>query len=334
MTFEPRPGQDDALASTAPVLIVMGGAGTGKTTTAAAVVRRELEEAHHDRAARRRALFLSFSRGAVSQILDRTSNTLGPRAAFVEVTTFHAFAWKVIKLFGSIVGLDDPKLISPSEAKVFGTAGGVTYDQLIPVAVRLIAVPALQAHLGERWQIVVCVEFQDTTRDQFDLITRIRGEARLLLPGDLNRCIYASLAGAVGVGAERVGAAESLPGAVRIDLPEVSHRDPTSILPAGASAVRRRNFGHAAVQAALDADMLSTRHTTDFAAGPAVVAEVVAELRADGHETVAIFSRHVDARRSLRCPQRRWHRPRDRRSIRRRDKRLGGAVRDAQPGSR
>ena len=299
MTFEPRPGQDAVLAATHPVVIVMGGAGTGKTTTAAAVVRRELDQAHRDRPTRRRALSLSFSRAAVSQILDRTSSTLGPHAAFVEVTTFHAFAWKLVKRFGSIVGLDDPKLISPSEAKLFGTAAGVTYDQLIPLALRLVAVPAIQAHLQQRWAIVVCDEFQDTTGDQFDLITRMRGEARLLLLGDLNQCIYTNLPGVIGVGPERVAAAESLPGAVRIDLPEVSHRDPTNILPAAASAVRRRDFSHAAVQAALDADMLSTRHTVDFADEPTVVAQVVADLRADGHETVAIFSHHVDATADL-----------------------------------
>ena len=299
MTFEPRRGQDDVLASTAPVLLVMGGAGTGKTTTAAVVVRRELDRAYQDRAVRHRALFLSFARAAVSQILDRTSNSLGLHAAFVEVTTFHAFAWNLVKRFGSIVGLDDPNLISPSEAKLFGTVGGVTYDQLMPMALRLITLPAIQAHLQQRWLVVVCDEFQDTTRDQFDLLTRIRGEGRLLLLGDLNQCIYASLPGAVGVGPERVDAAMSLPGAERIDLPEVSHRDPTNILPAAASAIRRRDFHHAAVQAALDADMLSTRHTTDLAAEPAVVAEVVAELRADGHETVAIFSHHVDATADL-----------------------------------
>ena len=298
MTFEPRPGQNHVLAATAPVVVVMGGAGTGKTTTAAAVVRRELDQARHNQADRRRALFLSFSRAAVGQILDRTSNTLGPHTSLVEVTTFHAFAWKLIKRFGSIAS-PDPKLISPSEAKLFGTAGGVTYDQLIPMALQLITVPAIRAHLQRRWALVVCDEFQDTTRDQFDLITRTRGEARLLLLGDLNQCIYASLPGAVGVGPERVDAAMSLPGAERIDLPEVSHRDPTNILPAAASAIRRRDFDHAAVQAALDTNMLSTRHTTDFAAEPVVVAEVVAELRADGHETVAIFSHHVDATAGL-----------------------------------
>ncbi|WP_298210750.1 UvrD-helicase domain-containing protein [Ferrimicrobium sp.] len=287
------------MAATDPVVIVMGGAGTGKTTTAAAVVRRELDQSHRDRTPRRRALFLSFSRAAVSQILDRTSGALDRHAAFVEVTTFHAFGWKLVKHFGSAVGLSEPKLISPSEAKLFGTTGGITYDELMPLALRLIAVPAIQRHLQQRWAIIVCDEFQDTTRDQFDLITRIRGEARLLLLGDLNQCIYTNLPGATGVGPERVAAAESLPGAVRIDLPEVSHRDPTNILPAAASAVRRRDFDHSAVQAALDAGMLSTRHTTDLAAEPKVVADVIVELRAEGHETVAIFSHHVDATADL-----------------------------------
>lgn len=299
MTFEPRPGQEDVLAATAPVVVVMGGAGTGKTTTAAALVRRELDRAHHDAAARRRALFLSFSRAAVSLILDRTEDSLGPHASFVEVTTFHSFAWKLINHFGSIVGLRNPKLTSPSEAKLFGAVGGVTYGQLIPTALRLIAIPAIRAHLQNRWTIVVCDEFQDTTKDQFELLTRIRGEARLLLLGDLNQCIYANLPGAVGVGPERVAAAMSLTDAVRIDLPEVSHRDPTNILPAAASAIRQRDFGHAAVQAALDAGMLSARHAADFAAEPVVVAEVVSELRADGHETIAIFSHHVDATAEL-----------------------------------
>ena len=77
---------------------------------------------------------------------------------------------------------------------------------------------------------------------------RIRGKARLLLLGDLNQCIYASLPGVMGVGPQRIEAALALPGAVRIDLPEVSHRDPTNILPAAASAILRRDFESTAVR--------------------------------------------------------------------------------------
>lgn len=299
MSFEPRPGQDVVLATSDPVVVVLGGAGTGKTTTAAAVVRRELDVTRSARTGPRRALFLSFSRAAVSQILDRTTDTLGDQAPFVEVTTFHAFAWHLIQRFGAAIGRDDPKLISPSEAKLFGVAGGVTYDDLIPMALQLTAIRAVEAHLKKRWAIIASDEFQDTSRDQFELITRIRGDARLLLLGDLNQCIYAALPGTVGVGPQRVDAALALPGAVRIDLPEVSHRDPTNILPAAASAIRRRDFEHDAVRAALDTQMLEIRHTSSFADEGPAVEELVTELRTLGYESVGIFSHHVDATASL-----------------------------------
>ena len=134
MSFEPRLGQDTVLDVDEPVVVVLGGAGTGKTTTAAAVVRRELDAARSARTGPQRALFLSFSRSAVIQILDRTVDAFGDQAPMVEVTTFHAFSWRLVQRFGAAIRLDNPKLISPSDAKLFGVSGGVTYDDLIPMA--------------------------------------------------------------------------------------------------------------------------------------------------------------------------------------------------------
>lgn len=186
MKFEPRPGQESVLDAEDPVLVVLGGAGTGKTTVAAAAVRRILDGARASAAQPRRALFLSFSRAAVGQIADRTSGTLGPQADFVEITTFHAFAWHLIRRWGGAIGLTDPKLISPSEAKLFGASSGITYDDLLPLALKVLDIPAVRQHLEHRWAVIVSDEFQDTSRDQFELIMRIRGPARLLLLGDLN----------------------------------------------------------------------------------------------------------------------------------------------------
>lgn len=89
MTYAPKDKQIDVITSTAPVVVVLGGAGTGKTTTAVAAARRHLEQADEElamarRAAARdgvrtrlpapeRALFLSFSRTAVAQIIDPCS---------------------------------------------------------------------------------------------------------------------------------------------------------------------------------------------------------------------------------------------------------------------
>lgn len=298
MSFEPRLGQEAVLDATDPVLVVLGGAGTGKTTVAAAAVRNVLDESQAGNGPRR-ALFLSFSRAAVAQIVDRTSTVLGRQARFVEITTFHAFAWHLIRRWGNVIGLPEPKLISPSEAKLFGATSGITYRDLVPLALQLLEIPAIRRHLEGRWAIIVSDEFQDTSDDQFAMVLRIRGNARLLLLGDLNQCIYTNLPGAVGVGPERVDAALALPGARKIELPDVSHRDPTNILPAAAAAIRQRDVEHDAVKAALDSGMLEVRHHPDAAKEGELVAALTRELRDAGHTSVGIFSHHVDATASL-----------------------------------
>lgn len=299
MKFEPYPGQELVLDAKDPVLVVLGGAGTGKTTVAAAAVRRILDHGRTSDAHPRRALFLSFSRAAVGQIVDRTSGTLGPQADFVEITTFHAFAWHLIRRWGNAIGLPDSRLISPSEAKLFGASSGITYDELLPLALKLLDIPAVRRHLERRWAVIVSDEFQDTSHDQFELIMRLRGRARLMLLGDLNQCIYTNFPGVVGVGPERVAAALALPGAREVRLPDVSHRDLTNILPAAATAIRQRNFDHDAIRAALDTGRLEVRHHRDLSAEGSLVSALVAELRDSGHESVGIFSHHVDATASL-----------------------------------
>ncbi|CAM5242653.1 AAA family ATPase [Streptomyces hirsutus] len=124
MTYEAKGEQRDVIESTAPILVVLGGAGTGKTTTAVAAARRHLEDADERLALRRRTahqsgrrtrlpapervLFLSFSRTAVAQIIDRSSNVIGPLAPRLEVATFHGFAWRIINSFGPHHGYPQP----------------------------------------------------------------------------------------------------------------------------------------------------------------------------------------------------------------------------------
>jgi len=243
VSYKPTPAQRTVIEAADPVLLVTGGAGTGKTTTAAAAVRACLERppgadpAAPAGGAPGRALFLSFSRAAVAQILDRTADILGPCQGRVQITTYHAFAWRLIERFGSAVGLPGPVLATESEIKLLGPDGTVRYRDLMPLALRLCAVPAIVAHLQSRWSVIVCDEFQDTDDGQYRLLLAIRGPARLLLLGDPNQCIYSNLPDAVGVGPQRVAAARALPGAREIALPEASHRDPSGVLPAAAAAI-------------------------------------------------------------------------------------------------
>jgi DNA helicase-2/ATP-dependent DNA helicase PcrA len=309
VTFTPNPTQREIIASSNPVLLVLGGAGTGKTTTAAAAARHHLEAGHRpaptrftpqDGAAPRRVLFLSFSRASVARIIERSGPLLGSSAGQVEVTTFHALAWSIIRRFGSLIDLPDPYLMTEAQAKLFAPDERVLrYSDLVPKALELLTTPAVQGHLKVRWSMIICDEYQDTDESQFELVNQVRGPGtRLLLLGDPNQCIYASLPGVVGVGPERLASALALPGARKVDLPEASYRDPSGVLPAAAAAIRRRTFDAPAIAVALASGRLEVRSELAPEDEAETVAGVVRELR-DAGDSVAVFSHHNDALANL-----------------------------------
>jgi DNA helicase-2/ATP-dependent DNA helicase PcrA len=305
-TYKPCRKQRAVIDSTGDVVVVLGGAGTGKTTTAAAAARAHLERSDALRSAsgisRRaasspgpdRVLFLSFSRASVARITDRSRTILGPYSDRVEVTTFHALAWRLIRRFGSAIDLPDPYLLTKAQAMLFNVTGALHYRDLVPKAMELLKLTAVADHVQRRWSLIVCDEFQDTDDRQYDFLCAIRGDARLILLGDPNQCIYASLPDAVGVSPGRLMAALNLPGSRLIELPEASHRDPSGVIPAAAAEIRRRKFDGPAVQAALSARRIHVFRYTDPESEADVVAEAVEALRAEGL-SVAVFSHHNDA---------------------------------------
>ncbi|MEQ6903768.1 ATP-dependent DNA helicase [Nocardioides sp. YIM 152588] len=102
-------------------LLVLAGPGTGKTTT--------LVEAIVDRIERRGAepeqvLALTFSRKAAEQLRDRVTARLGRTMATQLSSTFHSFAYSLVREFGDVDGLfPDPtrpplRLLSAPEQEV------------------------------------------------------------------------------------------------------------------------------------------------------------------------------------------------------------------------
>ncbi|MGH3220245.1 MAG: UvrD-helicase domain-containing protein [Streptosporangiaceae bacterium] len=304
--YVPGPEQRAVIESTDKVVVVLGGAGTGKTSTAGAAARAHLERSDARQSASDasyraasspgpdRVLFLSFSRASVARIIDRSRAILGPYSDRVEVTTFHALAWRLIRRFGSAIDLPDPYLLTKAQAMLFPGIEALQYRDLVPKAMELLDLPVVAAHLRRRWSLIICDEFQDTDDRQYALLRAIRGKGRLILLGDPNQCIYASLPDAVGVSPERLKAALNLPGAILIELPEASYRDPSGVIPAAAAAIRRRLFDAPAVRAAIDAGRIRVANYTELDSEPAVVAEAVTTLRDEGL-SVAVFSHHNDA---------------------------------------
>ncbi|WLQ45653.1 AAA family ATPase (plasmid) [Streptomyces laculatispora] len=315
MAYEAREDQRAVIEGVAPVLVVSGGAGTGKTTTAVAAARAHLEAADEtllrlrQEAARRgqrtqlpattRVLFLSFSRTAVAQIIDRAANVIGELRPRLEVSTFHGFAWKVITGFGAHHGFPPPQsVLSKANQTVPGAPPGLTYDQLMPAACRLLALTKVRNHYSGRYTLVICDEFQDTDATEWAFLQQIAPAAHRILLGDVNQSIYEGSFKPGVNPAARIADAMTLPGSRRLDLQAASYRDPSGVLPAAAEAARQRRFTDPALRAAARQGRLAVTRITDDT-GYAQVTELARSARQKKH-TVSIFTHTNIAVRSHR----------------------------------
>lgn len=85
-------------------LLVLAGAGTGKTRTLVARLARLVNEG----VAPERILLVTFSHRAAQELVRRTGHVLGaPTARRVHAGTFHATAHRLLRIYGSALGLAD-----------------------------------------------------------------------------------------------------------------------------------------------------------------------------------------------------------------------------------
>lgn len=220
------------------LILVLGGAGCGKTTTALWAARAELQRQPSSSV---RVAFLTFSRTAVDQIGSRSRAALTTYQDRIEVSTFHALAFRIVRSFGryAAYGPELPQLQSPAQVRLHGPQKDLlTYDDLIPLALDLLRSERLRALLAERWPLIICDEFQDTSDDQWSLLDMLRRESRLLLLADPNQMIYSFLP---GVGPQRLNQVKKVADLV-VELEPASHRDPSGMIPALALSIMSRNF--------------------------------------------------------------------------------------------
>lgn len=277
------PKQREAVDTRLPVVLVLGGAGTGKTTTALWAARQHL--LREGAGAQERVLFVTFSRTAVSQIARRSPSVLAEMGRRVEVQTFHSLAYRLLRAFGRYMGhVADPVLQTQARARIMGyDPGRITYDELLPQAIELVRAEPLHRLTQGRWTLIICDEFQDTSDDQWALLHNL-GSARCLLLADPHQMIYDYQH---SVGPQRLidakGAANLL-----VELEERSHRDPTGVIPAMAAAVRERDFGHEAVRHAVDVGRLQVVRAPGNEA-PDAVRILIKQLHNAGLTHIGVF---------------------------------------------
>lgn len=223
--------------------LVIAGPGAGKSRTALEVARLLLERV----VGKKKVLFLSFSNAAIRRLSEASGVEIAGKdtRGRLVFTTYHSLAAEILSSYSQFVGLPGKtKVIDNLEerfvaiqngwndsdekgyrAAIFSHAkqtGEIGFRTLVPLATSLMkSSTTLRRVYFRQFSLVIVDEFQDTSKDQWELLKVVGQDKQVLAFGDPNQIIYASLHNAT---AERLGEFEEWKGIKRMELPPVSHR--------------------------------------------------------------------------------------------------------------
>ena len=247
--------QKDVLAASGHAL-VQGGPGSGKTTIsilkAGNIVKERLSRGQH-------VLFLSFARATVSRVLEAIDEEGRlPREVkrLIEVDTYHAFFWRLIKTHGYLLGLPRRlNILTPhNEAVALSEVrNGYKADRYLSAAERtekneredaerlrlameeglvcfdlfadlvgqlLNGSNKIRALMANAYPTIILDEFQDTAADQWNVIQSLGRDSDLLALADPEQRIFDF----IGADPERLNHFIEEFNVVPIDLSDENHR--------------------------------------------------------------------------------------------------------------
>ena len=264
--------QKDVLAADGHAL-VKGGPGSGKTTVsilkAGNIVKERLRRGQ-------RVLFLSFARATVSRVLEAIDEEGElPREVkrLIEVDTYHAFFWRLIKTHGYLLGLPrrlniltphneavalseirndykaDGKLSAAERAKkkeredaerlrLAMEDGLVCFDLFADLVGQLLyGSNKIRGLIANAYPTIILDEFQDTAADQWHVIQALGRDSDLLALADPEQRIFDF----IGADPERLNHFIEEFKVVPIDLSDENHRSKgTDIVHFGNDILRGR----------------------------------------------------------------------------------------------
>jgi len=237
-------------------VLVIGGPGSGKTTIA---LRKALARIRAGIRPGQSVLFLSFSRAAVTRVLDAAKLEVpGEVLEHLSVQTFHSFFWSLLKTHGYLLGV--PRLLSillPQDEKalsggindddegwpawrdererLFRQDGRVAFDLFAPNAAALLAASAhLRGLVAVKHPLIIVDEAQDTGDSAWRCVELLASQTQIVCLADLEQQIFDFLP---GVGPERVAAIRATLAPLEVDLGGENHRSPDSEILAFANDV-------------------------------------------------------------------------------------------------
>lgn len=185
-------------------VLVTGGPGSGKTTIAllkAAAVSRSLNPGEE-------VLFLSFSRAAIQQIVQKSRDLLSQSdRALVRVQTYHAFCIDLLQSHGRLLSGRPCCFVVPGEERLRKAEyhenwdaerrrlaheeSSYCFDLLAPSAAELLErSTAVRTLLASKFPMVICDEFQDTDDDQWRMVRALASMTTLCVLADPEQRIF------------------------------------------------------------------------------------------------------------------------------------------------
>jgi DNA helicase II / ATP-dependent DNA helicase PcrA len=252
-------------------LLVTGGPGSGKTTVsilkASSIAEKNLRSGQ-------RVLFISFARASVSRVMEaiRYETTVAPATKRrIEVDTYHAFFWRILKTHGYLIGLPrslsilTPPQVAIALSDLRGTFAGipdperlkrefdektrlakedgkVCFDLFADYAAEILQrSERIRKLVTTMYPYIVLDEFQDTNAGQWAVVRQLGREATLIALADPEQRIYDW----IGADPERLAHFRRAFAITEIDLSNDNHRSPGTEIALFANHMLAGNF-HAA----------------------------------------------------------------------------------------
>lgn len=188
-------------------ILVLGGPGCGKTSIALLKADHEIQTNRLKQ--NQRILFLSFARATIARVAQQCGKLkLCTDRSLLEISTYHGFAWNLLRSHGYLLTSQTIRLLPPPEAaarlstfdresqliekrRLFYEEGLLHFDLFALVATELLSrSQRLLRVVCDAYPLIILDEFQDTNSDEWEMIQALGKASLLIALADADQRIY------------------------------------------------------------------------------------------------------------------------------------------------